>query len=176
MLAMANLTMAKLTKTQRTILGFDFGTKRIGIAIAQEITGTANPLTTVKAIKHKPDWESISKLIAEWQPDLLVVGLPLHMDGTEQPMTQAARRFSNQLNGRYQIPVELMDERLSSNEAESILNEQSGSHSVFRGSLFTDKEQIDMISAQLILQSWMSLQDNEDDKKVESVSTQQTDK
>lgn len=141
--------MANLKKGQRTILGFDFGTKRIGIAIGQEITGTVNPLTTVTAIKHKPDWNSISKIIAEWQPDLLVVGLPLHMDGTEQEMTQAARRFSNQLNGRYQIPIALMDERLSSNEAESILNEQTGFH---------DKAQIDMISAQLILQSWMSQQ------------------
>ena len=79
-------------------------------------------------------------------------------------MTQAARRFSNQLNGRYQIPVALMDERLSSNEAESILNEQSGSASVFRGSLFQDKAQIDMISAQLILQSWMSLQQDENEE------------
>ena len=141
--------MPNLKKGQRTLLGFDFGTKRIGIAIGQEITGTVNPLTTVTAIKHKPDWNSISKIIAEWQPDLLVVGLPLHMDGTEQEMTQAARRFSNQLNGRYQIPIALVDERLSSNEAESILNEQTGFH---------DKAQIDMISAQLILQSWMSQQ------------------
>jgi putative Holliday junction resolvase len=141
--------MANVKKGQRTLLGFDFGTKRIGIAIGQEVTGTVNPLTTVTAIKQKPDWESISKIITEWQPDLLVVGLPLHMDGTEQEMTQAARRFSNQLNGRYQIPIALMDERLSSNEAESILNEQSGFH---------DKAQIDMMSAQLILQSWMSQQ------------------
>ena len=132
--------------------------RRIGIAIAQEVTGTARPLTTVSAIKHKPDWESISKIITEWQPDLLVIGLPLHMDGTEQDMTQAARRFSNQLNGRYQIPIALMDERLTSNEAESILKEQSSSGSLFRGSLFTDKAQIDMMSAQLILQSWMSQQ------------------
>ncbi len=154
-----------MAKTRRTLLGFDFGTKRIGIAIAQEVTGTASPLTTIKAIKHKPDWESISKIITEWQPDLLVVGLPLHMDGTEQPMTQAARRFSNQLNGRYQIPIALMDERLSSNEAESILNEQSGSRgSLFRDSMFPDKAQIDMISAQLILQSWMSLQEDEKNK------------
>ncbi len=151
-----------MDKGQRTLLGFDFGTKRIGIAIAQEVTGTANPLTTITAIKHKPDWESISKVIKEWQPDLLIVGLPLHMDGSEQPMTQAARRFSNQLNGRYQIPVELMDERLSSNEAESIINEQSGSRSRSRDSLFPDKAQIDMISAQLILQSWMSLKKDEE--------------
>ena len=145
-----------MSKGQRTLLGFDFGTKRIGIAIAQEVTGTANPLVTVTAIKHKPDWDSISKIIKEWQPDLLVVGLPLHMDGTEQPMTQAARRFSNQLNGRYQIPVALMDERLSSNEAESILNGRASSHS---------KAQIDMISAQLILQSWMS---SENDKTTDT--------
>lgn len=152
--------MVNLNKGQRTLLGFDFGTKRTGIAIAQEVTGIANPLTTVSAIKHKPDWESISRIIAEWQPDLLVVGLPLHMDGSEQPMTQAARRFSNQLNGRYQIPVALMDERLTSNEAERILserNEQSASRS-----LFQDKAQIDMISAQLILQSWISLQQDEE--------------
>jgi len=157
--------MPDLNTGKRTLLGFDFGTKRIGIAIAQEIIGTANPLTTITAIKHKPDWNSISKIIKEWQPDLLVVGLPLHMDGTEQPMTQAARRFSNQLNGRYQIPIALMDERLSSNEAESIINEQFGSRdSLFRDSMFPDKAQIDMISAQLIPQSWMSLQ-NEDKNK-----------
>lgn len=152
---MPDINMANLKKTQRTLLGFDFGTKRIGIAIAQEVTDMANPLTTLTAVKHKPDWDSISKIIKEWQPDLLIVGLPLHMDGTEQPMTQAARRFSNQLNGRYQIPIALMDERLSSIEAESILNEQSGS-----SSLFQDKAQIDMISAQLILQSWMALQND----------------
>ena len=143
-------------KGQRTILGFDFGTKRIGIAIGQEVTATANPLTTITAVKHKPDWEAISKIIKEWQPDLFVVGLPVHMDGSEQPMTQAARRFSNQLNGRYQIPVALMDERLSSDEAESILKEQSG---------FTDKAQIDMMSAQLILQSWMSLNEDKESKQ-----------
>ena len=92
---MPDINMANLKKTQRTLLGFDFGTKRIGIAIAQEVTDMANPLTTLTAVKHKPDWDSISKIIKEWQPDLLIVGLPLHMDGTEQPMTQAARRFSN---------------------------------------------------------------------------------
>ena len=150
-------------KGNRTLLAFDFGTKRIGIAIGQEVTGTANPLLTITAIKHKPDWDSISKIIKEWQPDLLVIGLPLHMDGTEQPMTQAARRFSNQLNGRYQIPIALMDERLSSNEAESIIKEQSGS-----ASLYADKEQIDMISAQLILQSWMSLEKDENETQLDN--------
>lgn len=148
--------MSSTSKKKRTLLGFDFGTKRIGIAIAQEVTGTASPLTTVKAIKQKPDWQSITKIITEWQPDLLVVGIPLHMDGTEQAMTQAAKRFSNQLNGRYQIPIALIDERLSSNEAESIISERN-EQSITR-SVFQHKEQIDMISAQLILQSWMSSQ------------------
>jgi len=143
---------------QRTLLGFDFGTKRIGVAIGQEVTGTVNPLTTLTAKNHKPDWDAISKILSEWQPDLLVIGLPLHMDGSEQTMTQAARRFSNQLNGRYHIPIALMDERLSSDEAESILSEQTASKS---RTVFQDKAQIDMISAQLILQSWMALPQDE---------------
>lgn len=145
--------MPDMTKPARTLLGFDFGSKRIGIAIAQEVTGTVNPLTTLQAKNNKPDWDAISKLLKEWQPDLCVVGLPLHMDGSEQPMTQAARRFANQLNGRYQVPVALVDERLSSNEAELLLKERSPTNSGFH-----DKGQVDMISAQLILQSWMSQQ------------------
>lgn len=154
--------MPEMANTPRTILGFDYGTKRIGIAIAQEVTGTVNPLITINAKKNNPDWDAITKIINEWKPDLFVVGLPLHMDGTEQPMTKAAQRFANQLNGRYKKPIAMMDERLSSEEAESILNERSGGRSVFRNSLFQDKAQVDMIAAQLILQSWMSL--NEDDK------------
>lgn len=134
---------------QRTLLGFDFGTKRIGIAVGQEITATVTPLTTLNAKKDKPDWDAISHIIDEWRPDLLVVGLPLQLDGSEQPMTAAARRFGNQLKGRYNLPVEMVDERLSSIEAESRLKQQSG---------FQDKARIDMIAAQLILESWLSQQ------------------
>lgn len=148
--------MVETKNSQRTLLGFDFGTKRIGVAIAQELTGTANPLTTLKAVKNKPDWQNITKIINEWQPDLLIIGLPLHMDGSEQPMTAAAKRFSNQLNGRYNIPIALMDERLSSNEAKSIIKERTNASSVFQ-----HKEQIDMISAQLILQSWITQKDDD---------------
>lgn len=146
---------------QRTFMGFDYGKQRIGLAIAQEVTGTANPLITIKAINHKPDWDNITKIIKEWQPDLFVVGLPLHMDGTEQEMTQAAKKFANQLNGRYQIPVELMDERLTSDEADTLLKQQKNLHKHPKSNspgLFQDKGQIDMISAQLILQSWISQQ------------------
>ncbi len=141
--------MAEAVPGQRTLLGFDFGTRRIGIAVAQEVTAEARPLTTLAAVRHKPDWDSISALIEEWQPDLLVVGLPLHMDGSEQDMSRAARRFANQLNGRYRLPVELVDERLTSDEAENQLRDNKLSR-------FQDKAQIDMIAAQLILQSWMN--------------------
>jgi putative Holliday junction resolvase len=133
----------------RTFLGFDYGTKRIGIAVGQEITATARALTTLNSKNQKPDWEAISKLIAEWQPDLLVVGLPLHMDGTEQPVTDAARRFGNQLKGRYNLPVEMMDERLSSHEAESLLDQGSAR----KGKRLN--QPIDDLAAQLILQSWL---------------------
>ena len=143
----------------RTILGFDYGTKRIGIAIAQEVTSTVSPLVTVNAVKQKPDWTAIEKLITEWQPDLLVVGLPLHMDGSEQETTQLAKKFANQLNGRFNLPVELVDERLTSEEAEMYLEDtrQKGKKKKSGSSaLFQDKAQIDMIAAQLILQSWLS--------------------
>lgn len=132
----------------RTLLGFDYGKQRIGIAVGQCLTGSVTPLTTLKAINQKPDWDSISKLIAEWQPDLLVVGLPLHMDGTEQEMTNAARRFGNQLKGRYNLPVAWMDERLSSDEAEAILRSRGGKTR-------SNKQEIDKIAASLILQSWL---------------------
>ena len=137
----------------RTLLGFDFGTQRIGIAVGQELTHSVTPLTTLKARNSKPDWEQISQLISEWQPDLLIVGLPLHMDGSEQTMTDAARRFGNQLKGRYNLPVEMVDERLSSYEAEELLQQQPASRRKKQ-----DKGYIDQLAAQLILQSWLDNQ------------------
>jgi len=89
----------------RTLLGFDFGLKNIGVAVGQELTGTANALTVIKAQDGKPNWNDIEKLISEWKPQLLIVGLPLNMDGTEQAMTAASRKFGNRLNGRFQLPV-----------------------------------------------------------------------
>lgn len=138
----------------RTLLGFDYGKQRIGIAVGQTLTNTVTPLTTLTAVKQKPDWATISKLIQEWQPDILVVGLPLHMDGTEQELTQAARRFGNQLKGRYNLSVEWMDERLSSIEAEGYLRQQGGKTR-------SDKHDIDKIAAGLILQSWLTQQNTD---------------
>lgn len=137
----------------QTLLGFDYGKQRIGIAVGQTLTASVTPLTTLKAIKQKPDWRSIQALIEEWQPDLLVVGLPLHMDGSEQLLTEEARRFGHKLKGRYNLPVEWIDERLTSNEAEEIFRQQGGK-------MRSDKQDIDKIAAGLILQSWLSQHNN----------------
>ncbi len=135
-----------------TLLGFDYGTKRIGVAVGQVITRTVTPLTTLRNTNETPDWQAIGKLIAEWHPDKLVVGLPLHLDGTPQALTAKAQRFGNQLKGRYNLPVEMMDERLTSHEAESELAQRKGKRV---------KTDIDALAAALILQSWLDQQSNE---------------
>ncbi|MGL9735189.1 MAG: Holliday junction resolvase RuvX [Symbiopectobacterium sp.] len=137
--------------TNRTMLAFDFGTKSIGVAIGQEITGTARALTAFKAQDGEPDWNQVEKIINEWQPDLLVVGLPLNMDGTEQELTARARKFANRLHGRFGKPVELQDEHLSTVEARADLFERGG----FRA---LNKSQVDATSAVIILESWFSRQ------------------
>lgn len=131
----------------KTLLGFDFGTKSIGIAVGQQLTGTARPLTAIKAQDGIPDWSQIEKLLKEWQPDLVVVGLPLNMDGTEQPLTARARKFANRLHGRFGIAVELQDERLSTVEARADLFEHGGYKALSKGN-------VDSGSAVIILESW----------------------
>ncbi|MFP9468480.1 Holliday junction resolvase RuvX [Pectobacterium brasiliense] len=135
----------------RTILAFDFGTKSIGVAIGQEITGTARALTSFKAQEGIPDWQKVEKLLSEWQPDLVVVGLPLNMDGTEQPLTARARKFANRLHGRFGISIELHDERLSTVEARADLFERGGFKALDKGS-------VDAASAVIILESWFEAQ------------------
>ena len=136
----------------QTLLGFDYGTKRIGVAVGQTITHTVTPLTTLQSTNETPDWQAISRLIEEWQPDTLVVGLPLQLDGTTQPLTTKAQRFGNQLKGRYNLPVEMMDERLTSHEAETKLASRKGKSA---------KTDIDALAAALILQSWLDQHSNE---------------
>lgn len=137
-----------MSQADRIVLGFDFGRKRIGIAVGQTLTQSARPLLTLEVRRNKPDWEAIGRLIEQWRPAALVVGRPLNMDGSEHEMTQAATRFGNQLAGRYNLPVYRVDERLSSIEAEGLLAEQ--------GQRCADKGEIDRVAAQLILQSWLS--------------------
>ncbi|MEQ9941258.1 Holliday junction resolvase RuvX [Pectobacterium aroidearum] len=135
----------------RTILAFDFGTKSIGVAIGQEITGTARPLTSFKAQEGIPDWQKVEKLLSEWQPDLVVVGLPLNMDGTEQQLTARARKFANRLHGRFGVAIALHDERLSTVEARADLFERGGFKALDKGS-------VDAASAVIILESWFEAQ------------------
>ena len=139
---------------QRTLLGFDFGTRSIGVAIGQEITGSAQPLRALKANDGVPNWDEIQKLLTEWQPDLVIVGLPLNMDGTEQPLTQRARKFANRIHGRFGVVVELQDERLTTTDARARLFERGG----FRA---LEKGMVDGISALLILEAWMESQYDE---------------
>ena len=130
-----------------TLLGFDFGTKSIGVAVGQQLTGTARALTALKAQDGTPDWKLIEKLLKEWQPDYVVVGLPLNMDGTEQPLTDRARKFANRIHGRFGVRVELQDERLSTVEARADLFERGGFRALQKG-------QVDSHSAVIILEDW----------------------
>jgi len=131
-----------------TLLAFDFGTRRIGVAVGTLRLRRARALTTVEAEGNERRFAAIGALIVEWQPDALVVGLPLHMDGTPHEMTARARRFARQLHGRYRLPVIEVDERLTSELARSALAEAG------RGAR-TDRALRDALSAEIILQAWL---------------------
>ncbi len=131
------------------LLGFDFGLKRIGVAVGQTVTETARPLVTLKANQGEPQWDALNKLVKTWQPDALVIGIPLNMDGTEQPLTQLARRFAVELQTRLNLPIYEMDERLSTKEARMRLFEEGGYKALQNG-------QVDSVAAQLILQNWLT--------------------
>jgi putative Holliday junction resolvase len=137
----------------KVLLGFDFGMKRIGVAVGQTVTQTARALETIKANQGDPDWNRLDKLIKTWQPDALVVGIPLNMDGTSQPITATAEQFSETLRARYQIPVFGIDERLSTKDARERLFKEGGYKALQDG-------QVDSVAAQLILQNWLN-QSNE---------------
>ena len=125
------------------IMGFDYGTRKIGVATGQLITRTANPIGIVPARDGIPNWGDIEKLIEEWKPSQLVIGLPLNMDGSESEMSIRALKFARRLTGRFNLPHHTVDERLSTREA----REQS-----------TTAGQIDDIAAKIILESWLSVQ------------------
>lgn len=131
-----------------TLLGFDFGLKRIGVAVGQTITRTATPLLTLQAKKGIPNWNEIAALIKEWQPNALVVGIPLNMDGSNQAITTAAQQFASSLETHFGLPVRRMDERLSTKEARQRLFDVGGYREI-------QKSQIDSYAAKLILESWL---------------------
>ncbi len=132
------------------ILGFDFGLRRIGVAVGQATTCTASSLETVSHGKQ-PDWQAIDRLVKEWKPSLLLVGLPLGSDGEETEMSAAARRFGEALGKRYVLDVIHADERLSSRAAEERFAEQRASGNLKR----KDSGQLDAMAAQIILENWL---------------------
>lgn len=134
--------------TARTLLGFDYGKKRIGVAVGQSLTATATPAETLLCHADQPDWAGIARLIETWRPHALVVGLPLNMDGTEHELTEAARTFGQELEHRYGLPVHWIDERLTSIEAGHLL---AGTTRNAR----RRKADIDKVAAQLILETWL---------------------
>jgi putative Holliday junction resolvase len=132
-----------------TTIAFDYGTKSIGIAVGQSITGTASPLAALKAVDGIPNWQDIADILAVWQPDSLLIGLPLNMDGSEQEITQRARKFANRLHGRFGKTTHTYDERLSTVDAKARLFELGGFKKL-------TKEKVDSVSACLIYESWIS--------------------
>lgn len=131
-----------------TVLAFDFGTRRIGVAVGETATGIAHPLVTIAEPAGGRRFEAIGALIAAWRPVLLVVGLPTHADGTAHRMTTQARRFAGQLEGRFGLPVACSDERFTTRAATEALRE-IGSRGRARKSLR------DPVAAQLILQAYL---------------------
>lgn len=133
-----------------TVLAFDFGRRRIGIAVGQAITSSASPLGTAENGSHGPDWRRITAVIEEWRPARLVVGLPLHADGTASELAADAARFRRAL-GRFGLPVESVDERYSSLEAAERLKEQRQAGRKGR----VRKENVDAAAAVLIAERWL---------------------
>ena len=136
-----------------TALAFDFGLKQIGVAYGQTLTGSANGLSIIKASDGAPDWSQVSAVINEWKPDILLVGLPLNMDDSESELSQRARRFARRLYGRFGLEVKMVDERLTSREAKSMVHE--GQRNAGRRGKAADITKIDHLAAALILQGWM---------------------
>ena len=141
--------MADEPASFQRVLGFDFGTKRIGVASAQAVTGTASPLAPVPARDGIPDWARLDALLAEWAPEALVVGLPLNMDDTESELSHLARKFARRMVARYRLPVFMCDERLSSHSARGLLMEVQQRR---KGKL----PALDSTAAVLIAEAWLA--------------------
>lgn len=129
-------------------LAFDFGTQRIGVAFGQSISGSAQPVTVLKARDGVPDWGQLQKLINDWKPDAFVVGLPYNLDGSDSELLNRAIKYGKRLHGRFHKPIYGMDERLSSQAAMEQVMEQQGHKPANMA--------IDHIAAQIILENWFS--------------------
>ena len=138
------------TSPDATVLAFDFGTLRIGVAMGNTLLRSAQPLVTIDDERTDERFAAIAALIKEWQPGTLVVGLPTYADGSEHDMTLRARRFARQLEGRFSLPVALVDERWTTQDAQAELDAAGGSRPTGR----EGRAVRDQVAAQLILQSW----------------------
>jgi putative holliday junction resolvase len=125
----------------QTLLGFDFGMRRIGIAIGNTVTNTAQPLIIIQAQDGIPDWNEINNLINQWAITALVVGMPYNIDGEFQEITHAAKKFANRLKQKFKLPVHLIDERYTTKIAKSASRKDKG---------------VDSIAASILLQSWLN--------------------
>ncbi len=134
------------------VLGFDFGTKKAGVAIGHRITATAAPLSPLMMRDGIPDWTLMERLIKEWQPHALLVGLPLNMDDTESELSHLARKFARRLQARFNLPVFMVDERLTSRAARDLLDEVAERR---KGK----KPSLDSTAAVLMIESWLAQPD-----------------
>ncbi|MFV8783943.1 Holliday junction resolvase RuvX [Microbulbifer sp. SA54] len=134
-----------------TALAFDFGTGSIGLAYGQSLTGSARELPPLPARDGQPNWDQVKKALDEWQPHTLLVGLPLNMDGSESEICARARKFGQRLHGRFGLPVEYVDERLSTRAAKDEARDRG-----HRGN-YAD-EPIDSIAARIFLEDWLRTQ------------------
>ncbi|MBK5967763.1 Holliday junction resolvase RuvX [Thiorhodovibrio winogradskyi] len=131
-----------------TLLGFDFGPRKIGVAVGQMLTGTATALTTLRSQRNRPDWAGIERLMREWQPQAAVLGLPVNMYDREEDWAPQVHRFRRQLEGRFGLQVHLVDERLTSRAAREEL-----------GGRFDNRDdEVDAVAAKLILETWLGEQ------------------
>jgi putative Holliday junction resolvase len=142
-----------MRQTQDTFLGFDFGTKKIGVAVGQLTTATANSLQTLRSPNEAPNWQAIEGLVKEWQPAGFVVGISRQHDGTDNPVTPRMLKFCRQLNGRFNLPVHQQDEMLSTFEAKQLLFDDVHVNAT---KLWAVQDEL---AAQLILQTWLNGQE-----------------
>ena len=147
-----------------TVLGFDFGLKRIGVASGEHTLGIAHPLTTLNAESNDDRFNLIADLIKEWKPTTLIVGLPLSLDGQENEVTLLSKKFARRMDGRFNLPIIMIDERFSSSEAS-----QSLSESGIKGR--KQKPMLDQMAAQVILQSYFDTITHEMSKRQHHEST-----
>ena len=138
-----------MQKNITQLLAFDFGLRQIGVASGSTISSIASELATLNAKEGKPHWDQVEKLVTEWQPDLCLVGLPLNMDGSESELSSKARKFARQIEGRFNLSIEMVDERLSSFEARGQAMEQGhkGDHKA---------APIDALAAKILVEQWLS--------------------